>query len=134
MRTTTTRPTGAITRELDADTLLAIGRKFYVATYDDANPADLMNGPQPQMLFGTDHGKTAAIVNGEGVGATEDEDGQIEIYFSNGFSIFPLTIPLDEIADAVTDATVDLAHGIRTFGDRLEANFGTWHRRYHSYI
>lgn len=130
-----TRPTGAITRKLDPDTLLAIGRKHYLIAYPgQARAEDLQNGPQPQMLFGVDNGKTAAVVNGEGVGSTQDEEGRIDVYFSNGYSTFRLAIPLDELTDAVTDATVDLAHGIRTFGGRLETNFYNWHRAYSTYI
>ncbi|MGO2520130.1 MAG: hypothetical protein ACTH8F_08410 [Microbacterium sp.] len=126
---TNTRPTGAIARILDADALLAKGRDAYVRTYQDANPADLQPGPLPQMILAVDRGNPA-IVNGEGVGSIATEEDLIEVYFSNGFSIFPLELTLTDVAHAVSDDTIDLADGIRTFGGRLDANHHRWYSRY----
>lgn len=92
-------------------------------TYPDAASSDLQPGPLPQMILAVARGNPA-IVNGEGVGAIATDEDVIEVYFSNGFIVFPLELTLNDVAHAVNDDTIDLADGIRTFGGRLDAPAG----------
>ena len=127
---TTTRRTGAIARILSAEALLEAGRKHYVEEYPDANPADLGHGPTPHMLIAVDRG-LGAVVNREGVGDRFNHETEtVDVYFSNGYSVFPLALSIDEIAYAATDDLIDLAEGIRTFGARLDSNHATWFHAY----
>ena len=131
--TTNTRTLGAVTRVLDAETLLAAARVAFTRQYPGEDAARLTHGPLPQMIFAVDRGKSAAIVNTEGVGNIENEDDTIDVCFSHCMSRITVTLTLEEVANAISDETIDLADGIRTFGDRLEVNFHTWRSKYHSY-
>lgn len=129
LMTATTRPTGAIGYVLSSEVLLAKGRDAYVRTYPTADPSHLRPGPLPQVIIAVDRG-TPAIVNSEGVGAIATEGDVIEVYFSTGHTFFPLELTLSEVADAVSEETIDIADSIRSFGDRLNANHHRWHGRY----
>lgn len=129
MTTTATRPTGAIGHLLDPEALLLKGRDAYVRKFPAADPNHLRPGPLPQVIIAVDRG-TPAIVNSEGVGAITTEKDDVAVYFSNGLTIFPLTMTLSEIAYAITDETIDIADAIRSFGARLDANHHHWHSRY----
>ena len=141
--TTTTRrdnrPTGAIARVLDPEALLAAAREVlaeqYPATdqHPAADPAQLTHGQLPQMLFSVDRNE-AAIVCGEGTGYIANDDDTIKVLFSYGFNWIPVRLTLEQVGHAVTEETIDLADGIRVFGDRLDANHFGWFRRYHSYL
>ena len=128
--TTTTRPLGAIATILDNDSLLAAGRRHFEAQYPGNDPQHLQHGPTPQMLFCTGHGN-ATIVNSEGVGNIADENDTIKVWFTYGYELLPVTLPLhEEIATTVTEERIDLAHGIRTFGIRLDSNHYRWFEQY----
>lgn len=128
---TNTRPTGAIAVVLNPDALLERGRRAYVERYPDATPEGLQHGPLPQMLMAVHRG-LPAVVNGEGLGEIATAEDRIEVHFSNGMSWFPLELSLEHVGYAATDQTIDLADGIRTFGDRLNANHYAWYRIYDS--
>lgn len=132
--TESNRPTGAIARVLDEERLLEIGKQYAVQEYPELKARDLNHGPLPQMIFGVDRGKAAAIVNTEGVGSVQDENNHVDVYFRSDYTIFPVRIPLDALTDAVTETTIDLADGIRTFGARLDSNHYTWFRQYSGVI
>ena len=124
------RPTGAIARVLSANALLEAGRKHYVEEYPNANPANLGHGPTPHMLIAVDRG-VGAVINREGVGDRFNHETEtVDVYFSNGYSVFPLALTLDEIGYAATDELIDLAEGIRSFGARLDSNHHTWYSAY----
>lgn len=126
---TNTRPAGAIGIKLDAEILLAVARDEFAAQNPEADPALLTHGPQPQMLIAVDRG-TGCVVNGEGVGAVADENDQIEVYFSYGFTWTPVQLSLEKIGAAAGEERIDLAEGIRTFGSRLDVNHRVWFNRY----
>lgn len=126
---TTTRPTGAIATILATESLLEAGRRQFALQYPDADPQKLNNGLSPQMMIPVNHGELA-IVNREGVGTIADEHNIIDVWFSYEYELLPVAIPTSEIANTTTDEKIDLAHGIRTFGDRLDANHWRWYSRY----
>lgn len=124
-----TRPAGAIGITLDAEILLAAGREAFTTQEPEADAALLTNGPLPQMLIAVDRG-TGCVVNGEGVGAIADENNEIKVYFSYGFTWLPVRLSLEKIGAAAGDERIDLADGIRTFGSRLDVNHLLWFDRY----
>lgn len=127
---TTTRNLGAIATILDNDTLLEAGRRQVTLQYPGTDPQLLTHGYVPNMLIPVNHGERA-IVNREGVGAIADEHDIIDVWFTyDNFSAIKVALTLDEIANTTTDQTIDLAHGIRTFGDRLDTNHWRWYSRY----
>lgn len=124
-----TRPTGALAQVIDPTRLLELGRTAYLTQHPDAAPAALSHGPIPQMLLAIDENTLHAVVNSEGVGAIIDND-TIDVFFTADMTRLPLAIPFDEIRTALTDETIDIADGIRTFGARLDNNHALWHRRH----
>ena len=130
--TTTTRPTGAIAQVLDHEALALAARPYFAAQYDGRNPQHLTSAHR-QMLIAVDRG-LPAVVNHEGVGATQDEDGNVSVWLCSGMDLLPVSIPLDVIGATITGELIDLADGIRTFGARLDVNHAEWCRRYdHDY-
>lgn len=128
--TTTARPLGAIATILDNDALLTAGRRQFGLQYPGNDPQKLSHGPTPQMLLRVDHGE-AAIVNNEGVGNVADEHSIVDVWFTyNQYELLEVSLPLNEIADTATDDKIDIAFGIRTFGDRLDSNHYRWYSRY----
>lgn len=126
--TTFTRPTGAIASVLDETALLDAARAALATERPDAAPELLGSGPTPQMLMAVDHG-VPAVINREGVGALAENDA-VDVYFEYALTWMPIRLNLEAVAHAATDETIDLAEGIRTFGDRLDSNHAGWHRRY----
>ena len=125
------RPTGAVAVKLDADILLARARAAEAARLDDEvfDPATLTHGPRPQMLIAVDHG-TAAVINGEGRGEVDKGDNRIDVWFTHEGLWDTIELTLDDLNEAATEETIDLADGIRCFGDRLDMNHLTWFGRY----
>lgn len=126
-----TRKRGAIATVLNPEVLVKLGRKVLVDQYgpEEVESMQLGPGPTPQMMLTVDH-KTAAIVNSEGVGHIEGENGKIAVELSTPFSFFPVEIDLGDLGEAATDQEIDLADGIRTFGSRLDSNHHQWFSRY----
>ncbi|MDA3145790.1 hypothetical protein JSO19_00155 [Leucobacter sp. UCMA 4100] len=123
------RPAGALTNALDPAALLREARAVFTNQYPGAEPDALSDGPGPQMFFRAT-GNVAAVVNGEGVGATADSEGMIEVYFSYGMQWIPVQLAAERIEATMTGELIDLAEGIRTFGERLDANHRSWRSRY----
>lgn len=124
------RPLGAIGIKLDPEVLLEAGRKQFLAQYPGTDAAQLTHGPLPQMLIAVDRGR-GAVVNGEGVGSIADETDSVEVHFCcDGYTWLALRLTLDQINEAATAETIDLAQGIRTFGSRLDVNHRQWFDRY----
>lgn len=127
---TTTRTHGAIATILDNNALLEAGRRRFALQYPGEDPQLLSHGFTPNMLLPVNHGERA-IVNSEGVGAIADEHEIVDVYFTYAhYTVIKVALTLDEIAAASTEETIDLAHGIRTFGDRLDTNHWRWYSRY----
>ena len=126
-----TRERGAIAKVLDPEVLVTLGRKALAEKYgqEEMEAMQIGPGPVPQMIFTVDL-KTAAIVNCEGVGHIETENGKIAVELSTPFSFFPVELDLGDLGEAVTDREIDLADGIRTFGSRLDSNHALWFERY----
>ena len=126
-----TRKRGAITKVLDPEVLVKLGQKVLTEKYgqEEVEAMNIGPGPTPQMIF-TVASKTAAVVNGEGVGHLETENGKIAVELSTPFSWFPVELDLGDLGEAVTDQEIDLADGIRTFGARLDSNHHQWFSRY----
>ncbi|WP_146082040.1 hypothetical protein [Pseudoclavibacter sp. Z016] len=123
------RPTGAVAIKLDADILLNRARAAQAARNPRFVPEALTHGPRPQMLIVVDHG-TAAVINGEGVGEVEQDFDRIDVWFARYGAWETVPLSLADINDAATEETIDLADGIRRFGDRLDMNFFRWFGRY----
>lgn len=83
----------------------------------------------PQMLFAADRGN-ATVVNGEGDGALENVDGEIEVWFSREGTPVSVPLTLEDINDSATEATLDLADGILALNDEADAMHEHWFRRY----
>ncbi|PPG28591.1 hypothetical protein C5E10_13440 [Pseudoclavibacter sp. RFBG4] len=125
------RPTGAVAIKLDADILLTRARAAEAARLEDEvfDPATLTHGPGPQMLIAVDRG-VAAVINGEGVGEVEQDVDRIDVWFTRYGMWETVPLSLADINAAATEETIDLADGIRRFGDRLDMNFFRWFSRY----
>ncbi|MBP2437874.1 hypothetical protein [Microbacterium amylolyticum] len=126
---TGTRPRGAIAHIIDPNTLLYIGRTTFAQAHPDYDAQALRHGPTPQMLLTVNRGELA-VINSEGVGHIADDDDTVEVCFTHSMSIIRVRIDLGKLAAAVTDETIDIADGIRTFGSRLDDNHHIWFRRY----
>lgn len=118
------RQRGVIVDLLDGKKLEAVAWKVALAA--GANPEHrkfLSATGTPNYLLNTKGG--LAVVGTEGVGYYETPEG-IKAHFSYFASHTPFVIPTKDILAARTGKTADLADVIRTFGDRLEANFSHW--------
>lgn len=73
----------------------------------------------------------AAIVNGAGVGAVADVHNIIDIWFFYDDELIMVALHLATIANAFTLDEIDIADGIRTCGDQLDANHREWYDRFH---
>jgi hypothetical protein len=85
---------------------------------------------QYRLAFAEHNGKTYAI-NTEGVGSEVTEEKPFELALYAGLAMFPfatLQFTPERLAKAPKGEEVDLADFVRVFGDRLEVNFGIWHR------
>lgn len=122
------RMTGATTTILDSKALLSAARTVLTAQDPTLDLSRLSSDLGPQMLFAVEGG-AAAVVNVEGVGEVANGD-TIAVYFTEGFGVFPVTLPVDAVAAAGSEETIDLADGIRTFGPRLDGNHRHWRGRY----
>lgn len=122
------RMTGATTTILDSEALLSAARTVLTAQDPALDLSRLSSELGPQMLFAVDGG-AAAVVNVEGVGEVAEGD-TIAVYFTEGFGVFPVALPVDAVAASATKETIDLADGIRTFGSRLDSNHRRWRSRY----
>lgn len=122
------RKTGATATILDSKVLLSAARTVLAAQDPTLDLSRLSCDLAPQMLFTVDDGH-AAVVNVEGVGEVAKGD-TIGVYFSEGFGVFPVALPVDAVVAAGTEETIDLAAGIRTFGSRLDSNHHQWWWRY----
>lgn len=126
------RKGGAIASPLNPAILLDAGRTAYAERHPGADAAALVeHGPLPQMTFTAD-GDRVAVVNGEGVGDVSTDGATIDVWFTVGAMWDTLPIPLSAIAEATEAETIDLADGIRHFGDRLDDNHREWRSRYTS--
>ncbi|WP_271986648.1 hypothetical protein [Pseudoclavibacter terrae] len=123
------RPTGAVAVKLDADILLNRARAAQAARDPRFVPEALTHGPRPQMLIAVDRGN-AAVVNGEGVGEVEQDDDRIDVWFTHEGFWDTVELTLEDLNEAATEETIDLADGIRRFGDRLDLNHHSWFGRY----
>lgn len=80
----------------------------------------------PIAVVQTDDG--IATICDEGVGWLE-VDGQLTIeVFYDGIRQY-IDVPTHFVVDAIDGYTEELADFIRTFGSRLERNFGVWKRQ-----
>ena len=84
------------------------------------------------------------VLNGDGCSPDGDEGGitdsrstKLPIYFEyerdgrrsmSGFPMAETTMDIEFIDDLTTKGTENLATFVRTFGHRLEVNFGNWNR------
>ena len=125
---TSTRRRGATATVLDREMLLVAAREQFPSQYPDfaEEAGGLTHGPGHQMLLETADG--LAVVNSEGVG-NGTVDGTISLHFSYGFTWTPVTLTVEQVEAAKTSETIDLADGIRTFGDRLDSNHFLWWSR-----
>lgn len=123
-----TRTRGALAHTINHEKLLELGKQAFTPLYPDHDPARLEHGPLPQMLIVVDDLKHA-VVNGEGVGKVEQEDGTVEVAFVYGMSVLNLPINVEDALRLASADRIDLADGIRTFGDRLDTNHSIWARR-----
>lgn len=112
------RQRGAIATILDDEVL-----NRYANEKAGGKPPVYQGGIFRQMFLETTQGP--AVINSDGVGLTADE-GEIIVYLSSAFGIDAVPIPLSIIEKAKTEERIDLADGIRVFGDRLDSNHYTW--------
>lgn len=76
------------------------------------------------------------VICNEGVGweVTDDKPLRLDLYLQSPGRIaivpsYVAKLSPDEVRSMATGPEVDLADHVRTFGDRLESNFWTWHHR-----
>lgn len=125
------RRRGAIATILDPDVLLDAARDILPTIREDFPPirlAEIEMDDRLQMLIAVDD-NTPAVVNLEGVGCIET-NGTIGVYICSVLERIRVNIPTATILAAITDRTIDLADGIRTFGARLDSNHHQWYSRY----
>lgn len=130
MRTTETRQRGVTIEVIDLSELYAKALEMRQETKPEVVRCDSSH----RWAKATAPDGTRYVICSEGVGwvVSDTENVDIDLYdkTEGGFNIVPnLTANLSttEIDEFPVTETVDLADFIRTFGDRLEQNFRTWH-------
>lgn len=143
------RATGAVCYPLNADKVNEHIVRMYTALYG-SDPNDASDYPtiQPgewvamrvkdiglpdrEYIHQPDQSVWALICT-EGVGYTPDDYRIIPFYFhGRGYSgQYRVHIHNDMVDEFIDEdgPTIDLADHVRTFGDRLESNFGLWFSR-----
>lgn len=114
------RKRGAIASVLDMDVLV---RHANEQIADDESTLKFHTENGTRMLLETEVGP--AVLDSEGVGYERDGN-TITVNLCYGITMTPVDLPLAVIEKAKTDQRIDIADGIRTFGDRLDANHQTW--------
>lgn len=113
------RQRGTIVTVLDQDILVRYANEHFT---DDTN-LKFRPGFARQMLLLTEDGP--AVINTEGLGYVLAGDA-VAVILEYGMSLTDVDVPLDLIEAAKTDEHIDLADGIRIFGDRLDQNHDLW--------
>lgn len=117
------RKRGAIATVLDMDVLVRHANEQIAG---DESPLRFHAESDRRMLLETEEG--LGVIDGEGVGYDSEGD-QITVNLCYGITLTPVDLPLSIIEEAKTDERIDIADGIRVFGDRLEANHYLWYSR-----
>ena len=129
------RERGVTLRLLDLSGIeeVALERYNQHLAIDGKEPADSMSiGSAPYAVAEKD-GVMYVICN-EGVGweITDEDPLILDLYphTGNSFGIFPVmsaSLKPEDVRNRTSEAEVDLADHIRTFGARLESNFHQWY-------
>lgn len=123
----TTRPLGARAQVLSTRALIELG-----ATTLEAQRPDLVGftlGPEPHVLIAADRG-VPAVIDADGTGYLMDDDQMIRVTYGDRYGQpFTLAFTLEQIDQALTGDTIDLADVISrgAEGDRRHAE---WWGRY----
>ena len=122
------RPTGTAIHLLDTDKLKKLVTDVAI---ENGKPGANDHVEPDRLALVMDRDENFYVLCTEGVGWHADENGMMLIPCSTGMSWCEFEFRLGDVIDCISEETVELAEFVRTFGSRLESNFGLWYDKLH---